>query len=196
MKRILSCIVLVLAASASVHPIFAQSTPGEQPVEIQTTAVRTETEESQLPRATPPVEYALPYPGILPDHPFFFLKRIRDSVMELLISDPVKKAEFYLLQADKRLSMAISYDGKKDTASVLSMIAQDEAYYKKLLAILDEQTKRSGNIPGYLVSKIQSSLTKHVEVITGLTNRATGTDADRFGSFLKSFGSFSGSVHE
>ncbi len=44
-------------------------------------------------------EYALPYPGILPDNVLYNLKVFRDKVFEFLIIDPVKKADFYLLQA-------------------------------------------------------------------------------------------------
>ena len=47
------------------------------------------------------IEYVLPYPGILPTHPLYFLKIVRDRIIELLISDRVNKAEFYILQADK-----------------------------------------------------------------------------------------------
>src|SRR3989344_1770388 len=53
------------------------------------------------------VDYDLPYPGLLPDHPLYFLKMMRDSAIGFLISDPLKKAEFDLLQADKRLNSGL-----------------------------------------------------------------------------------------
>lgn len=51
--------------------------------------------------ASPKVDYTLPYPGILPDHPLYKLKVLRDKLIPLFISAPQKKVEFYLLQTDK-----------------------------------------------------------------------------------------------
>src|SRR5579883_115828 len=48
-------------------------------------------------------DYVLPYPGILPDNPFYFLKVLRDRLILFFISNPTKKSSFYLLQSDKRL---------------------------------------------------------------------------------------------
>jgi hypothetical protein len=60
------------------------------------------------PSSTPqPVNYTLPYPGILPDHPLYFVKQLRDTVLSLLISNPVRKVKFYILMADKHLSMGV-----------------------------------------------------------------------------------------
>ncbi len=53
------------------------------------------------------VEYTLAYPGLLPDHPLYPLKVIRDKIYDFFLSDLVKKSEFKLLMADKRLFMAI-----------------------------------------------------------------------------------------
>src|SRR5438309_421306 len=49
------------------------------------------------------ISYQLPYPGMLPDNPLYFLKVIRDGVWSFLLSNPLKKADFDLLQADKRV---------------------------------------------------------------------------------------------
>ena len=46
------------------------------------------------------IDYALPYPGILIDHPLYFLKNIRDLIMERIITEPGKKVEFAILQSD------------------------------------------------------------------------------------------------
>src|SRR3989344_4236916 len=48
--------------------------------------------------------YQLAYPGILPDHPLYKLKVLRDKLIPLFISNPQKKVEFYLLQTDKGIS--------------------------------------------------------------------------------------------
>ena len=38
------------------------------------------------------IEYVLPYPGILPTHPFYILNIVRDRIIELRSSDRVNKA--------------------------------------------------------------------------------------------------------
>jgi hypothetical protein len=49
------------------------------------------------------VEYYLPYPGLLPDNPLYYLKAIRENIQKFFISDPLRKAQFDLLQANKTL---------------------------------------------------------------------------------------------
>lgn len=49
------------------------------------------------------VNYELPYPGMLPDNPFYFIKVVRDTIVKALINDPYKKAQFSLLTSQKRM---------------------------------------------------------------------------------------------
>ncbi len=191
MKRLFLYFVFILFGIALIHPISVSAQSASDMVQTETMMIEQDAYESQQAPLPTPSNYALPYPGMLPDHPLFFLKQIRDRVMELLISDPIKKAEFYLLQADKRLSMALMYDEGKKKDSVLFMIAEDIQYYMKLSDILKGQTTP---VPGHVVSKIRSSLDKHIEVITGFANGATGQDADRFGSFVKQFSTIRSSI--
>src|ERR1035437_474186 len=58
------------------------------------------------------VQYDLPYTGILPDNPLYFLKALRDNILNSLITDPLKKARFDLLMADKRLGGAVDLINK------------------------------------------------------------------------------------
>src|SRR5690348_4919601 len=58
--------------------------------------------------ASADINYTLPYAGLLPDNPLYIFKAIPDKIVSILISDPKNKAEFDLLQADKRLSAAFA----------------------------------------------------------------------------------------
>src|SRR5688572_7269837 len=49
------------------------------------------------------INYYLPYPGILPDHPLYFLKMMRDRVVEWSLFRPERKAEYFMFLADKRI---------------------------------------------------------------------------------------------
>ncbi len=53
-----------------------------------------------------PIDYPLPEPGILPDHPLYAIKMLRDRILEVLITKPDKQIEFHILQADKFIVMA------------------------------------------------------------------------------------------
>lgn len=65
------------------------------------------------------VNYELPYPGMLPDNPFYFLKVIRDGMVKLLINDEMKMARFSLLNAEKRgYSAKLLVDKNKDNLAV------------------------------------------------------------------------------
>jgi hypothetical protein len=39
------------------------------------------------------IDYDLPYPGLLPDHPLYFIKAGRDKITELITRDNIKKAK-------------------------------------------------------------------------------------------------------
>ncbi|PJE63438.1 hypothetical protein COU89_03365 [Candidatus Roizmanbacteria bacterium CG10_big_fil_rev_8_21_14_0_10_45_7] len=49
---------------------------------------------------------ALPFPGMLPDHPLYPLKQARDNFMLLTTRAPLNKAQLYLHLADKSINAA------------------------------------------------------------------------------------------
>jgi len=115
------------------------------------------------------VEYALPYPGILPDHPLYFLKNVRDWLLKIFISQPVRKTEFEMLLSDKSLNMAIflADQGKKDLALKTLRISVDhlkttESY---LFEIPASEKPQINNIK----DRFEKSLEKHQEIISNLS---------------------------
>ena len=114
-------------------------------------------------------EYPLPFPGILPDHPLYFIKRFRDQMMERLIVDPVSKAKFYILMADKHIQMAVLLAEKGNTVLAGTMATKAEIYlgqaYEKLVALKGSEKE----LPGFMVEHLFNASTKHVEVLTGLS---------------------------
>lgn len=129
---------------------------------------------SPTPQPQKTIEYDLPYPGILPGNPLYNLKMIRDRAIEFLISDPRKKAEFYLLQSDKRLNTGVylfrSQDDKKIDLAV-STISKGENYFFKSIAELKKAKERKINISD-LAGKMITSSRKHQEVILSLEGKA------------------------
>lgn len=118
--------------------------------------------------------YILPYPGILPDHPLYFLKKIRDSVIEMLIADQVRKSEFYLLQADKHLNAGIFlYEkDKKDLAGATIALSSD--FLKRSINGLITLKTGGREIPTSVIDKLEQATGKHIEVISELAVKSEG----------------------
>lgn len=111
------------------------------------------------------VVYQLPYPGILPDNPLYFLKVTRDRIQAFLIRDNLKKAQLYLLYSDKRLAMAEALEKKGKVSLALSTLSKGEKYFLKIPQLL-KQAKEQGTSPSAeLVDRIKTSNQKHKEVI-------------------------------
>jgi hypothetical protein len=107
--------------------------------------------ESPMPTSsiTPVPDYVMPYPGILPDNPLYGLKTLRDKVISVMIGDPLKKASFDLLQADKRIGAALLLiktgdRGKQEVA--LSTISKGQNYYEEAIGKLHEAKGQGTNV--------------------------------------------------
>lgn len=158
MKKLLFSLAFILVSflfyskvSAATSPVVVTPTPKEQKI-----------------------EYNLPYPGILPDHPLYFLKQIRDKIMDFLIVDPVRKAEFYILQADKRLSMGITLANDKKNVLSEVTVSKGEKYMSQAVETLAKMKAAGTTIPGNLLSQITQSIAKHMEVLEGMIANETG----------------------
>ena len=125
-------------------------------------------------KTTKSIEYDFPYPGILPDHPLYFLKMIRDRIVGFLISDPLKKAEFNLLQADKRLNAGIYLLDKnidKNGKLAQSTISKAENYFDEAV-IKVKEAKKQGIDTKDILRRLSESSKKHQEVLQSLKNKA------------------------
>lgn len=119
-----------------------------------------------------PIKYELPYPGLLPDSPLYFLKTARDRIINFLIADPLKKAEFNLLQADKRLQAGVylfKKQGKERLAE--STISKGENYFEQAIREV-EQAKKQGRDTIPILGKLSLAVKKHQEVLKELENKA------------------------
>lgn len=119
------------------------------------------------------VEYQLPYPGILPDNPLYFLKSGRDKLMDFLIADPVRKAEFYILQSDKRLGMATGLFDKGNATLAETTLSKSQTYMDMAVSTLVNAKSGGKEVPGYLVDRLDRSLAKHIEILTERAAAAT-----------------------
>lgn len=121
------------------------------------------------------VNYQLPYPGMLPDHPLYGLKLARDNIYDFFIADTLKKAEFKLLMADKRLFMGILLIDKDKKDLSIEVIGEASQYYND--AVL-ECIKAEEEGEGFQNTKhaIIESGKKHREIIAGLLEESKGKE--------------------
>lgn len=114
------------------------------------------------------LDYALPFPGILSDNPLYFIKKIRDTVMRAFMSNPVKRAEFALLQSDKYLAMAMAYaDMKKwDRAGEAVILSQKEM--EQAIAEVNAARTSGVPVPGHITTSMERSTVKHKQRIDGM----------------------------
>lgn len=125
------------------------------------------------------IDYLLPYPGILPDHPFYFLKKIRDRTLEFLTRDYLKKAELYLLFYDKQLNMGVFLSKKGKWEKTIKTIENGEKYGLKMIDALKKAKKQGGSPDENFLLKAKLSCEKHQEVIEELLKTIPQTEGLR-----------------
>lgn len=130
------------------------------------------------------VEYALPYPGILPDHPLYFIKKFRDMLMEKLIADPVRKVEFYVLQADKNMNMGIFLAAKQKNSLAIETMTIAQKRMEMALASAMTLKQDGKEVPSNLIEKLTNALDKHKEIIREFQNNETNTQKEVYDSLV------------
>lgn len=115
------------------------------------------------------VNYYLPYPGILPDHPLYWVKMTRDRLQLLLIADKELKAEKMLLYADKRLGAGWALiEGQKADLGVTTL-TKAEKYLEQAAKLGENQSFKE---------KINKARLKHQEVLSMLADKTGGKNQE------------------
>lgn len=135
-------------------------------------------------------DYQLPYPGILPDNPLYNLKTLRDKLQSFLISVPSKKAEFDLLQADKRLStsIALSQQGKYELAE--TTISKGENYFEDAIKNIKVSKMQGVVIDPSLLTNMELSSRKHKAIIGDMVSKTSGVLQKKFSKDLERMDQF------
>ena len=162
MKKILVLIILSITFFINFQSVYAQ--------EVANPTIS----------PSPTIDYPLPYPGILPDNPLYFMKALRDKVVSFFISDPLKKAEFDLLMADSRLNAAqylfAKGEGKYSLAE--TTISKGENYFYNSLIMISE-AKQQGMQVNDFVSKLIIAAQKHQQGIKEFEGKSPSAIKDR-----------------
>lgn len=120
--------------------------------------------------STASIKYDLAYPGILPDNFLYKLKLLRDKLTNLLITDPKKRAEFYLLQADKGILATAMLIDKKN----ITLAEQTALKAEHNMTLLNNEFSRMPKKPdNELFAKLRTASLKHQEVLNSLVKRVS-----------------------
>ena len=111
------------------------------------------------------VVYNLPYPGLLPDHPLYILKAIRDQLIVFGTRDNVKKAQLYLLLSDKRIGMAITLSKKGKEKQAIEVAGKAEKYFFNISQLLIDAKKQGSGSSSEFVQTLKLSNAKHKEIL-------------------------------
>lgn len=122
------------------------------------------------------IDYTLPYPGILPDNPLYTLKVARDQIIGFLISDPLKKSQYDLLQADKRLNSGVYLikEGSAKYSLAVSTISKGENYFNEGITKLVMSEQQGMDVKSF-ASTMKTAAQKHIEIIKGLESQVSGS---------------------
>lgn len=176
MKPLLSLFLALLFVFSFPLSLFAQE--------------KIEVEKTSTPSADVSIEYSFPYPGLLPDNPFYPLKAFRDRVIEFLISDPVKKAEFDFLQSDKRFIAGVTMiQNKKDTKVAITTISKGQNYFEEAInqvEFAEDQGKGTEDIEKNMLLSIR----KQIETMEDLLAKVPSSNKKEFSNLLERAESF------
>ncbi len=150
--------------SASVIPRFTQ--PGPEKLNTQVFLPdNNETKDIEI-------HYRLVFPGtVLPDHPLWLVKAARDKVWLGITTSPTKKAELYLLFADKRLGSArVLIENKKYDKGYSTLLKAE--HYLKLASDLEEKNRHAGYDTALFLERIANASLMHRLVVEQMGSMA------------------------
>lgn len=172
--------VSLYRATGNVRPSFAVSS-----LKFSVSPAPEATSSTQpIPSPAPTVNYYLPYPGILPDHPFYKVKMVRDQIWLALTNDPIQKAQLLLLFADKRIGAGdVLVRGNKVDLGI-STFTKGQKYLERAITEV-AKAKEKGHDVGEISTKIKTASLKYEEVLMSLKQSANLSNQTPIDDLLK-----------
>jgi len=131
---------------------------------------KTSAEKVATQTAQKSVDYFLAYPGLLPDHPLYSLKMVRDRVWLGLTTNALKKAELLLLFADKRLGASKALIEGNKVELGISTMTKGEKYLERAVA-QERIAAEKGEETQAFLQKLSQATLKHQEVLMNLKEK-------------------------
>ena len=127
----------------------------------------------------------LPYPGILVDHPLYFLKETRDNAWLILTREPNLKSDLLRHIADKKMSMTfmLTDKGKWNLAVQVALEAEDDL--QKAAESAQEAIEEKPSDKHYFIEKTTASIDVHNQALADLQRIVPQGERDRLDEALK-----------
>lgn len=174
-------ILIIASFILLITPVCVVSYAQEEVIETDTLIGSENTSTDSAP-ITKNVNYELPYPGMLPDNPFYFLKAIRDNIIKMLINDDLKRAKFSLLNAEKRMFAGkLLVDKGKDELAI-ETISKSNNYLIDTVNAINKYSKshpKSTDIKPFML-QVDMAILKHQEIMSNLKQHI---DKDKVSTF-------------
>jgi len=120
-------------------------------------------EEKMVP-ADEKGDYYLPYPGILPDHPLYWLKMVRDRIMLWTTRDSLQQFQRLLLYSDKRIGAAEALIKGGQVELGITTVTKAEKYLERAVNQYQE-LKAAGKINPETEERLVRAVQKHQELV-------------------------------
>ncbi|MDP3940673.1 MAG: DUF5667 domain-containing protein [bacterium] len=139
------------------------------------------TESAKVTAQQPQAQYLLAYPGMLPDSPLYKLKVLRDKIATFLISDPMKKIDFYLLRADKGILASSMLLDKKEIALAKETALKAENNITELVRQLSSLPQKP---EASLFERLMLASRTHQAIFEQMIKKTKGDDKKTFQDVL------------
>lgn len=125
-----------------------------------------------------PIDYQLPYPGMLPDNPLYFLKAIRDAITAFFLSKPLDKAAFDLQQSDKNIQASYLLLTQQQGKAALSLqtFSQGQDDFDQALTQA-ASAKKQGYSTKDLAVKLSAANQKHEQILEAIAKSGQQNDS-------------------
>lgn len=159
MRKIIIFVTIILSIFCGINQVFAEEIGSES--------------------ARPRSEYTLAYSGILPDNPLYFLKAARDRITAFFISKPLKKAEFNLLQSDKRVEASYRLSEKGKSSLSESTFSKAENYFSESIGKTEDAKAQGINVVDFS-SKLSEAEEKYKLVFDDIKSNLGDKEKSKF----------------
>lgn len=126
------------------------------------------------------VNYELPYPGILPGNPLYSVKSVRDSMMQWMMRDNIKKATLRLQISDKHARGAQMLLKDKDYDRAEQILIDGEEMFEKAIEDALNAKEQGASPTSEFKNKLKTSNLKHKEVISDILKSIPQNERDGF----------------
>lgn len=185
-KRIISVLAVLSFAVWILFTSLSQATTYSKP-SYAAAELKFTVSVTPVPTITPQlkIEYFLAYPGVLPDSPLYKIKMIRDQIVLWLTTDAGRRAELFLLYADKRIGAGkVLIEGNQVPLGI-STLTKGAKYLERAI----EQTKKAktkGKKVDSLEINIKNASLKYEEILAGQLEKVNSDGKTALNELLKS----------